>query len=686
MILGFLMSLVPGTVVYAAQQKGSVELHLPAEETGIEMMLVPVAEYKDGTYLLREAFAGSSIEISNLNDEEIAQKGAAELADFVRENGIPGTEGKAGEDGTIRFDGLDPALYLAMQSKGAETCTVQAALVPVPYMGSDGTEIYDAVITPKYSFPGGAVILDKVDDDGNVVGQVSFTLQEKEYITEDTEVPQGAEVLTDEGGSYFWKEFAASLETDENGQIVVTDMPIGDYRFLEVAAPEGLIMSTEPIGFSITQAGQAAKVNGVYASSTGKAEILTVVNEQTSVRINKVDKNGKPVPGAKLVVKSADGKVMRSADDEVLFSFTSAEEPYELKRIPAGTYLLSEVEAPAGYKVSADVPFTIDGSAGAVNEVTMVDVPEEVTKASLKVTKDLVDEFEQTLMADDAVFYVALFEDAERTKRVSSVQAVHYQGTERETVTFENLEVDKTYYVGETDEFGELLDGMQYGDGVFAPDYPKSYEIRPTKREPEHEFSFENMFYELPDGYYYGGRLTVTKKVLKGTEDYETDEVFYAAIFTDAAYTERYGDVIALEMDGSSEVSETREVFIGENASDSMTYYVAETDEDGNVLDPDSGMEFSVSVDTAKVTLSPESSEAEVVITNTFEEEPDVTPEASATPEPDEPSGTTGTPGSGSGSSPVKTGDDTPVGMFIAVLIGAAAVAMAAMAYRKKKR
>lgn len=681
---------LPARGIQATEQTGSVELQLPKGMKDLQMVLYSVADYKDGSFIFSKDFAECNIQITDLNNNEEAQAAAKKLVEYAREHSIAGTVAKPDENGLVKFTGLSPALYLAAQAGGEEAINVQAALVPIPYLGEEGVYIYDAVLSPKYSFPGGAVILNKVDDEGKVVGQVTFTLQEKKYVEEGTEVPAGTEILSDEGGNYFWKEFAASLVTDQNGQIVVTDMPFGDYRFVEVSAPGGIIMSSEPVNFSITKAGQVAVVNGVYAPSEGEAELLTVVNDQTRVVVNKVDQNGNPVPGAKLVIKSADGRALRDADGGALFSFTTGTEPYELRRVPAGTYFLSEVEAPEGYKVSADVPFTVDGSTGAVHEVTMVDEPEDVTEASLRVTKKLMDEHGQELMADDAVFYVALFEDAERTKRVTGVQAVHYHGTDRrDTVTFTNLEPGKTYYVGETDEFGKPMEGMQYDNGIFMPEYPDGYEIMPDTQQ-ENELSFENVFYEIPDGYFYVGRLIVTKRVLKGTEAYNTDQVFYAAIFQDETCTQRYGDVITLDMDGGCETSVTVEgVFIGVNADDSATYYVAETDAEGNVLDPDSRLEYTVSVDQTKITLSPEHSEEEVVITNTFEETPDETPTPSVTAAvtPSAPGHTPNSPGS-EGASPVKTGDDTPIGRMAAVLIGAAVVivAVGVVIYKKKRK
>ncbi|WP_167849712.1 SpaA isopeptide-forming pilin-related protein [Companilactobacillus suantsaicola] len=44
----------------------------------------------------------------------------------------------------------------------------------------------------------------------------------------------------------------SDLTTDENGQIALTDLPVGSYSFVETKAPEGYELNSEPIKFEIT--------------------------------------------------------------------------------------------------------------------------------------------------------------------------------------------------------------------------------------------------------------------------------------------------------------------------------------------------------------------------------------------------------------------------------------------------
>jgi uncharacterized surface anchored protein len=697
-----------------AQTTGSIELQLPKDSQGVEMTLYAVASFDQGNYTYLEEFEAASLTIDDLNDDAQAKAAAEHLAVYADLQEIQGISMTADEDGIIRFAKLDPALYLVAQTDGLNRLEVQAALIPVPYAASNGQEwIYDAVISPKYSVPGGAVIVSKVDDAGNAVGQARFVLQKKIYVDEVGEIPEEVETAGDDGGTYYWKEFQANLISSENGQIVIRDMPFGTYRFVETQSPDGYILTSVPGEFTIDSAGTVVEKDGVYEAASGEVASVTVVNQRTTLSVNKVDSSGTVVPGAKLVVKDSDGNALLDEEGNAKYCFTTTDQPYELKTIPAGDYYLCELESPDGYQVAHDVPFSVSDEADAVNTVTMVDEREEATTVSLRVTKSLEDLTGRSIMSEGGVFYVALFEDEACASRVSDVLPLQYQASSSATATFRNLQPDTDYYVAETTEYGEVIQST----GAYAPFYPNGQLVRMTLQAPEGEFSFLNLIsditsWELPPGLYsYSGKLTITKRVLLGTDEYETDDIYYAALFTDAAHTEQYGKVIALEMNGSSAVSVTLDIAIGTNVGDSMTYYMTETDAAGTSLEHARDLEFTVDIDKTSVTLGPDHLEEEVTITNLFEEEADTElwseeepdteetesehiPESgNDTPEtalPENPGGTVpsdNTPGSSTpGTSTVQTGDATPVGMYLILLVAAIAVLIGAAIYRKCRK
>ena len=479
-------------------------------------------------------------------------------------------------------------------------------------------------------------------------------------------------------------------------------MPIGDYRFTEMEAPDGYILMSEPYYFSITEAGTVEELNDVYQPASGTVVSVSALNRQTRVIVNKVDESGAPIAGAKLTVKDSDGNVLRKEDGSASYLFTTTAEPYELKRIPVGSYFLCEVEAPDGYEVSVDEPFTVTGTADESATVTMVDKKETPTSADLTVTKTITDISDFPLMAT-GTFYVALFSDEACTQRVSSVKALAFEGTVSASVTFSNLETGKTYYVCETDEAGEPLVSGEVDGKMFIPAYPDGQTVSIEPDRPHTEFAFKNMFYELPYNYYYYGKLKLVKQTFRNGEPYNTDDVFYAAIFEDAEHTQRLGDVIELAMYGGSETSVTINVAIGNDSNGSKTYYVAETDEDGNVLKNSPDLEFEVSVDKTEVTLRPKTDgtvpEETVTIRNVFEEEETETETETETPSQTETTPATetettpqttppGTPSTNPPGGNVRTGDDTPVAQIAVVfaVAGVAVVLLIAAGVRKRKK
>lgn len=664
-------------------KKGSITLQLSADSTGVEITLWKVADYQDGKYIFSNGFEKSGITITNLKDAGEAQKAADSLAAYAAAQGIQAADIKTvDENGKILFSGLNPALYLAGETSGNEIMNVQGVLVPIPYLGENGAGVYDAEISPKYSFPGGVLLVHKVDEEGNSVGQAEFVLQQKVSVDSQEQVPDGAESGSDGNGTFYWKEFSANLVSDANGQIVITDMPKGSYRVIETKTPDGYIPSSVPYEFSIEAAGQVKELDGIYEAASGRVADVTVINTRISTSVNKVDEDGNYVSGAKFVVKDADGKVIMDGNGNAKYVFTSGAEPYILKGIPAGDYYLSELEPPKGFTVARDVKFSVSNEPDAVNTVTMVDEKEKTASGAITVTKNLYDEEYKDLMAEDGVFYVALFADQQLTTRVSAVSPITFKGVSSSSTTFADLDPGTQYYVAETDEYGTVIDADIYKNIYsYTPVYPDGQEVQITRKAPAKDYHFNNLFYELPEGYYYQGVIAVTKNVLKNGEAADSKDTFYVGIFTDPEHTNLFeNNVYELAMDGNSSVTVEVPVMIGDSKDAVVKYYVTETDKNGVPLDESSDLTFTYTVKDGDVVLNYENNRAEVVITNEFEDvTPTVTPAEDITETPG------GSDDSHTTSTYVKTGDDTPIGLYVTLLVLAACAVVAAVVLAKKK-
>lgn len=558
-----------------AIETGSITLKLPENASSLQVTVYPVASNESGSYVCTGAFAGSGITVPDLNHAENAKNAAEQFAAYAENAQVTGVAATPDASGICRFTGLQPGLYLVMQTAGRDVLELQRLLVPIPYLADDsGNVSYDAVLEPKYEVPDGAVILNKTDESGKVIVGVTFMLQKKTYVGEDGVLPENVLSGTDVGGRFYWETVQQKLTTDANGQIALDGLSFGMYQFVEIQTPAGYVLDPAPHFFEIKSAGTLVKANGTYQAGSEAVPVVSVVNrkEQTG---------------------------------------------------------------------------------------------------SITVKKTLTDLDGRYIAVPDLTFYAALFSDEARTERISDVKPIHFTSVSTSSVTFENLKLGTTYYVGETDANGILQTGQVVGDGVYTAEYPGGYSIRPTKKAPDGTVAFRNVYTELPYGFYYEGELTVTKKVLRGTGAYKTDETFYAAVFTNAAHTERYGDVIALQMNGESEVSQTVPVYIGTTPEATMTYYVAETDKDGNPISNGSGLAFEVSIDKAAVKFDGAQMENTVVITNTY---PPETPDTPATP------------GRGGGGSGIRTGDETPVVRYVVLLVVAAVVIIGGVLLGRRKR
>ncbi len=411
------------------------------------------------------------------------------------------------------------------------------------------------------------------------------------------------------------------------------------------------------------------KVNGEDYTETA----MKFINDTTKVTISKVDDTTlKALAGAKLQVVDD--------QDKVVEEWTSDGTPHVLtaKLVLGKTYKLVEAEAPSGYEIAEPITFTVDAD-DTKNAVEMKDAMIKSKTAAIEITKEL--KLNDALAgAKDMTFYAALFADAECTIPASDVKALEFKNASSSTVTFTNLDLGRTYYVSETDVTGKAIDsGMTPDEKVYVPVYPQGQAITVTEDGAKSSITFENQFSEWPDGFYKIATLNVTKKLLGADGNaLESDEIFYAGIFDDkectTLSTRTEKNILTLDLAGGSTVSESTQAVV--IPDESFTLYVAETDAEGNLVGGTDGFRYAVTVENGNVLFDENNLNAEVTIINQEQPEatPTVTPEETITPTP--------TPGTSTG---VKTGDDTPIGFYMALLF-VAALAIEETTRRRRKK
>ena len=150
--------------------------------------------------------------------------------------------------------------------------------------------------------------------------------------------------------------------TSDNEGHSVKGLIAGDYKVVEVSAPDGYSLNTEEVIFSI---------------SDNQKEVETIVfkNSPNKVTIKKIDsETGSIISGAKLRIINSRG--------DVIDTFTTTKEPYTINKLDSGTYYIEEIETPSGY-----VPLTERKSFEVVGNTEEIEVVVENKKTEMYLGK-----------------------------------------------------------------------------------------------------------------------------------------------------------------------------------------------------------------------------------------------------------------------------------------------------------
>ena len=316
------------------------------------------------------------------------------------------------------------------------------------------------------------------------------------------------------------------------------------YILRETEAPDGYAIADD-VKFTVNKDGSTTKV--------------VMKDAQTSVTVSKTDLTGeKEIAGAKLQILNKNGKVMEEwTSDGKTHAVTAA-------LVADVTYILHEVSAPAGYRTAKDIEFTVD-KTGKTTKVVMKDAP---TKASILKTD-------------------------ESGKALSGAQLVVKDSTGKE--------IDKWTSDGKAHEITGLLTvGETYTLSEVSA--PSGYTVAPDqtfKMEDKDVIEVTMVDYQASGS----GQITVTKKVTYANggdfiDLIAQDDTFYVNLFTDAAGKYPYKGALpqAIHLVNASAGSVT----FSDLAQG--TYYVYETDANGNVINLDqqgmhNGSQFMCTVD-----------------------------------------------------------------------------------------
>lgn len=142
---------------------------------------------------------------------------------------------------------------------------------------------------------------------------------------------------------------------------VIKNLVPGKYTLTETIAPEGYILSTETITFTVKNDGSVTKVK---MENTPKDKPIVVISKQDAT-------TGEELEGAHFELRDADGNLIEA--------WVSEKEPHKIVGLAPGKYTLTEILAPEGYELSKEtITFVVKEDGTVDGKVIMYNTPETI--------------------------------------------------------------------------------------------------------------------------------------------------------------------------------------------------------------------------------------------------------------------------------------------------------------------
>lgn len=286
---------------------------------------------------------------------------------------------------------------------------------------------------------------------------------------------------------------AESAPTAANGELTITDIPIGKYVLEEVKAPDGYELSTKEISFEVT-ADNATELqtfdfeNTKTPAPTGKVSIKKYETGDTQKEL---------IADAEFTLYKKEG----TKETEVAKKTSVKGKELVFDELALGDYVLKETKAPAGYETATyEKTFTVTESALAFTyEVANTKTPAPTGKVTIK--KHQTGDTDKTLIAG-----------AEFTLTDSKGVAVNKTTKAGEELVFDNL-AEGTYTLEETSSPA----------GYEKPEFKETFEVKDGVK-----LDFEYTVYNAKNPEPEKGKVTIKKY-----RDGDTTE----ALIADAEFT-----------------------------------------------------------------------------------------------------------------------------------------------------
>ena len=290
------------------------------------------------------------------------------------------------------------------------TLTVEETKAPAGYTLDN--KVIDATNSPAPNIKDGVALFNIVDENSlaKVVGGNAYTvvegvirsgleIQKKDAATNENVGTATFQIVNknnydvvarDENGDVVATAAAGqtlpyTITTDEKGHWKSNDafLPAGDYELVEVTAPAGYYLNTNPKPFEI-------KDNGAIVS-------LDYADDKIVIDVAKTDGKGNNVAGAKLTL------IEKDTGNEVATFITTKSNTDISKFVEGGkTYILREDDVPFGFNKFEDIEFTVTGTRQHEQIVMAVDTRKVFYVSAIKV--DAMDSSKKLKSAELTLF------------------------------------------------------------------------------------------------------------------------------------------------------------------------------------------------------------------------------------------------------------------------------------------
>ena len=502
----------------------------------------------------------------------------------------PGTEAQTW--GGLEIEEIETSAEAPDEITAAETETTNETAVSETETDEELIAVEEGIAaeTLRWYSAGGAVLRVKLDDVSNGEGK---NLAGSEVLS----VKAAAPVKDEDGKTVLAKgeEAAAHTFTTEAAYDIGQELNYAGIYYLAIAGSEQYL-GTSRIYFVVNEKGTAVLEGSAWDETNG---LLTISLYREDAKVSGLkltvteEGSGQPVRDASFVLKNENGKVIRNKDGYPTWYLNYEGTPVVVSDLAEGTYYVSQIRSGEGYRAAADQKFVI--SHDALTELTVTNAKAADTGKTISVSARAYCQNTELTAETEQSRYVALFLEKERKTRVSDVKELVWKTgeTKTDTVSFTGLEAGKTYYLAETDEFGEVTEPIGYQTQVTDESGSAVDKIAFQKQTTEENKSL-TLGYQYSAASYPSGSFSYMAEIrmtlnVKNTEDQneKTSETFYVQLYSDKNRKHPLlEDAAVFDMNGKASQKSTVKVKMTEA---SATYYIAEVDGDGKPVGKDFG-------------------------------------------------------------------------------------------------